>query len=478
MQLVFTVVMSRLLTPQDFGLFAAAIIVVNLARQFGQLGLGHALVQRPDLTHEQIHSVFTVSFFVTTVLGVAVAAGAQVIATALGEPKAAPVLTGLAPDFLLAGAAVAWLSLLRRELRFKELSVIEMAASILGYLIVGIGAGVLGAGVASLVLAILTYDSVTLVGSALASRKPMRFSLRMAAFTPLISYGGTLSIIGVLEYIHATLDTLALARYSGSVQLGQYNRSMTLVTVPFTRISSGIARILFPTFSSLQDSPRRMAPGYRLAFMTIGGVLGPVGGAVAAAADELVLVLLGNGWELAAALLPLATFIVVANTLAQFAAIVADAAGVLRARLIIQSSALALLILLIVLTASRGIFWILSSVTLVALLRLVAYTHLATRILQLRRHWINVLRVVFSVAAAYGSVAIVLFFIPSRHLVLSLLASFAATFVAMLLLWIVGPFASTRKDLVNRIVPTLRSDRLRRILEYCGGSTQLGDRHT
>jgi lipopolysaccharide exporter len=470
-QLLFTVVMSRLLAPQDFGVFAVAMVFVNLARQVGQLGLGHAVVQKASLTAVEVRNAFTVGLALACTLALGVMALSNPLASLMNAPDARPLIMALTVDFVLAGAAITSLSLLRRDLRFRRLSLIEVSASVLGYLVVGLGSAIAGAGVWSLVLAVLVYDGTTLLMSYAATRHPIRPRLRRAEFSPLLSYGGTLSVIGILEYIHASADTFAISRYVGSSQLGQYNRASVLVSVPFTRVAAGLSRVLFPTFSAIQNDPARIAPGYSFAFLAVGGLLGPLSGGLAAAADIVVRVVLGDQWSLAADLLPAALVIATANTLAMFGGIVSDAMGRLRPRLMIQSTALAALILGLLLAAPHGIFAIVFVVAGIACARFLAYVVIAGRLLQvsLRTQACDLVRILAGVVLTY---------LPIRLLTASLapqLTDPAALALAMLLggsilllLWAIGPFASARRDIARRVAATVSSDRLRGIVAKLG----------
>jgi lipopolysaccharide exporter len=118
--LVYTATVSRLLEPTAFGLMAMANLVVLFALYFVRMGLASALVQKPDLSEEEIRAASSAGFLV----GLACLGLVWLVAPAVGDffhaPGLAPVLRGLAFSFLFSGWSMTGIGLLRRELRFRE----------------------------------------------------------------------------------------------------------------------------------------------------------------------------------------------------------------------------------------------------------------------------------------------------------------------------------------------------------------------
>jgi O-antigen/teichoic acid export membrane protein len=122
LKLVALVLLTRLLTPADFGLMSAALVILTFSLNFSQLGLGPALVQRPRLEPHHISTAFVAS----TALGLLTAAiiwwGAPLLAEFFRMDRLVPIVRTLAFTFPLAGISIASESLLQRELRFRLLA--------------------------------------------------------------------------------------------------------------------------------------------------------------------------------------------------------------------------------------------------------------------------------------------------------------------------------------------------------------------
>ena len=150
------VILTRLLAPADFGLVSAALVVITFSLNFSQLGLGPALIHRPDLQPRHVSSAFLAS----TGFGLLVAAiiwlAAPLIAGFFRMEHLTPVVRVLALVFPITGIATVPESLLQRDLRFRLLANRDVVAYGIGYGIVGVGLALLGWGVWALALAQLT----------------------------------------------------------------------------------------------------------------------------------------------------------------------------------------------------------------------------------------------------------------------------------------------------------------------------------
>jgi lipopolysaccharide exporter len=122
--LAYTATVSRLLVPADFGLMAIANLVVLFAQYFARMGLASALVQKPDLSEEEIRAASTAGIAVGLACLVLIWILAPAFAAVFRAPALPPVLRGLGVSFVFMGWSTTGLGLLRRELRFRTMSII------------------------------------------------------------------------------------------------------------------------------------------------------------------------------------------------------------------------------------------------------------------------------------------------------------------------------------------------------------------
>jgi O-antigen/teichoic acid export membrane protein len=162
-QFASTVVLARLLTPADYGLFAIVFAVVTFAALFKDLGLPLATVQRAEITHEQISTLFWINLSVGCALAAATALFAPVVAWAYREPRLAWATVAMSTTFLFTGLASQHRALLRRHLSLTLLSAIEVVSFFVGA-IFAVVAALAGARYWSLVVLQLAAGASNTVG--------------------------------------------------------------------------------------------------------------------------------------------------------------------------------------------------------------------------------------------------------------------------------------------------------------------------
>ena len=188
-QLLVLMVLGRLLTPAQFGVMGAAMVVVAVSQIVSQVGVGPAIIQRRNLTPTQIRVANTLSFSLGLLLGAVVYFNARAIAGFYRIPEVEPVLRSVAFLFPLEGLNTVGKAMLTRELRFKLYAGIELASYVIGYAIVGVVLAWYGYGVWALVIATLAQSAVRTLAMFAIVRHPLRPSLDLAASRELLSFG-------------------------------------------------------------------------------------------------------------------------------------------------------------------------------------------------------------------------------------------------------------------------------------------------
>jgi PST family polysaccharide transporter len=297
LKVVVLVLLTRLLTPADFGLVSAALVVVTFSLNFSQLGLGPALVQRPVLEARHISTAFLASVG----LGLAVAAGtwlaAPLIARFFRMEHLAPVVRALSLVFPIAGLATVPESLLQRELRFRFLANRDVLAYGVGYCAIGVALALMGWGVWALVAAQLSQVLIR-TGILLRSAPPLLGARpTWASFLDLLEYGVGQSVARVGVILANQVDNLVVGRWLGVVALGYYGRAYQLMSVPTGLLGDVVDKVLFPTMARIQDSPRRLASAYLQGTASLAVLTLPAAVAAAILAPDLVAVAFGRRWE-------------------------------------------------------------------------------------------------------------------------------------------------------------------------------------
>lgn len=355
LQLGYQAVISRLLSPAAFGLMAVATLATQFGKTFADMGLGQALIQKLDATEEDVRAVFTSSLLLGLISFAGLWMAAPLIADLLNAPDAVWVLRATGLVLVATTAGIASESVLRRQLRFRELAVREVGAYAFGFLVVGIGSALAGAGVWSLVAARV---SAAFTGAALAyaaARHSLRPLLAWRRLRPLYSFGGRSSFSSVVSYFSQNLDTMAVSRYTNSSLLGQYSKAFMLTSYPTQLLVRSMSRVLLPGFSQIQTDRERVGRAYLDSYAISVVFLLAVCASMAVSSRELVLVLFGPQWETAAAVFPILMLAAALRVISQLTGVVFAALGELNKKIAAELASIGGLVVFLLLARGHGL---------------------------------------------------------------------------------------------------------------------------
>jgi PST family polysaccharide transporter len=293
--LAVSVVLARLLSPDDFGIVGMAGLVTVAIGMVNDRGLGTALVQRKDLPDDYAHSLFWGGLGFGVLFFALFAVGSIPIAYFFHEPILRHVITVQALGFILGSLGMVQKSLLIREMEFKRLSIIEMAAVLISAA-VSLSMACLGFGVWSLVALVLVRDLfITLLLWTHTSWKP-RPHFRWSEFTDLFRFSAQVLANDIALYVITNTDVTIIGRILGSTLLGYYNWSLNLIKLPITRLSGIVSRVTFPAFSLLQDDLDKFKKGYLKSIRLVSALTFPILAGLALYSGEFIRVFLGDQW--------------------------------------------------------------------------------------------------------------------------------------------------------------------------------------
>ncbi|WP_400191519.1 lipopolysaccharide biosynthesis protein [Hymenobacter sp. B81] len=410
LQVAYTAVMARLLPPEAFGVVALAGVVLRFGSYFAQMGMEQALIQKADLHDDDVRVAFTSSVLLSALFAGLLLLGAPLATLFFDEPAVVPVVRALACGLLLTGLNATALSLLRRQMRFRTLALLEVASYVLSYGAVGIGLAAAGFGLWALVGAQLAQALLLTVLAYGAVRHSLVLLLRWEAYRPMLAYGSRMSAISFLEFFTSSLDTLLIGRLLGAAALGLYSRAWMLVGLPVYLLTSSVAKVMFPSFSQVQADRERLRTVYLSSVVLVGALVMPICAGVAVAAPEIVLVMLGPKWQAAVPILQVVCAAFALSMVTMFAGVVCDATATLTRKLVLNLVYTGLLAGLFVGFSRYGLLGVAAAVVLGELVRTGLYLGLMRQVLRvspwqvLRAYGPGVMAAV-TVAAAIGAVA-------------------------------------------------------------------------
>jgi len=307
LNLASTVILARLLTPRDFGLVAMVTVVTGFLAMFRHAGLAIPTVQREQITHAQVSNLFWINLGVSGLCALTLAALAPTMAWFYRDSRITYITLVLSTTFLIGGFRVQHLALLKRQMRFKAIALIEV-----GSMAAGVFVGV--------IMALLHYRYWSLVGLSLAteiaaflltgsvSRWKPQLPTRGSGIGPLVAFGAHQTAGNFIFSLARGCDNLLIGRAYGAAAVGLYSRGAALVTRPMEQFLLPIDAVFLPTLSRLQSQPERYRSTFLRLYEAIAISVFFLSSLLLTLSYPLTLVLLGHKWENAAAIFAGFTF--------------------------------------------------------------------------------------------------------------------------------------------------------------------------
>lgn len=255
--LIIGIILARLLSPEEFGLIAMVTVITSFALIFGELGFSAALVQKKDITQDILSSIFWLNLCAGILLTVVFIICAPLIARFYQEPVLIPLTILVSLNFTLSSLNIVQNTILTKSLDFRTISIVEIiSVSISG--LIAIVLAYMGFGVWSLAIQTVTISAITAILLWLLNDWRPKFVFKWSGVKDLLGFSSNLLGTNTLNYWARNIDYILIGRYLGSYPLGIYNRAYMVMLFPLQNVTRVIARVMFPSFSLIQDDKERI----------------------------------------------------------------------------------------------------------------------------------------------------------------------------------------------------------------------------
>ena len=308
LRLASTIILARLLTPNEFGLVAMVTAVTAFVGTFKDLGLSMATVQRAEVNQAQISTLFWVNVLLGIALTLITIALAPAAAWFYGEPRLTAIALALSVSFVFAGLTVQHQALLRRQMRYGTLAVADLVSLFVG-IVTAVVMAAFGCSYWSLVGMTVTAAAVNAIAVWLLSGwRPSRMSTARGV-GGMLRFGRNITAGNVCTYVRRNLDKVLLGWCWGAGSLGIYAKAYQLVLAPMTQLVQPISPVAISALSRLQDHPARYRRFYLKTVRLIGYATMPPAILLLIFHGEIVDVLLGPQWSAAAEVFGVLVFV-------------------------------------------------------------------------------------------------------------------------------------------------------------------------
>lgn len=304
LQLVSFIVLARLLTPEDVGLYSVAAAFIGLTQVLREFGVGTYLIQEKELTPDRIRSAFTLSLLISATLCLAVLGLATPIAEFYREPRLEPVLRVLALSFLLIPFGSTALAILNRDMRFKALFWISTSSAVLSQL-AALGFAALGFGYWSLVWSSLVATGVSVTGAAIAARGGLVHRPTLNEWRRVLNFGSQLVAGRIVSELSLSFNDLVVGRVLGLAEVGILSRAQGVMNLAHRDFLNAIRNVALPAFAKAQREGSDVDLLHAKFVANAAAFAWPFYGLLALFPLEALRLLFGPQWDAAAPLVPI-----------------------------------------------------------------------------------------------------------------------------------------------------------------------------
>lgn len=262
LSLVSFSIMSRLLTKDDFGYYAAIVAITTIFQTLTEAGMGAAVIQKKEVTNGFVDTAFSLSLLTGAIFsGLLVLLSGVLASTVADESMAMPLRLMAICIFFCSLNSVTKANWTRR-LEFKRIGIYNIIAEI-ATIILGVISAYMGLGVYAIIIQTISHSIfVFLIFYQNLEYKPRWFHIEIQAAKEIFTYGGWLTASCIFRAIYQQMDKLLMGRWLSISALGSYNRPSGFINQISNKLNGILDTVLFPILSSIQDDKEKIKRAY------------------------------------------------------------------------------------------------------------------------------------------------------------------------------------------------------------------------
>jgi teichuronic acid exporter len=294
-QLAISIVLARLLSPSDFGLFAMILVFPALGRIFVEGGFGIALIHNKNATREEETSILAFNTSLALLIYGALWVIAPLVADFYKQPSLIDLLRFAAIGMVFNALGMVQGSVLARKLNYKAIASVSMTSSILSG-VAAIGLALAGIGVWALAWqGVISALFNTLFLWWASPWRPVR-TISLKGLRTMGAYGSRMLASNIVTVIFDNLNSILIGRLYSPADLGYYSRAASTQGMPINAFSSAIGQVMVPALVHINDKPDDFRRAYSRAIQAVFAISAPVMAAGIVLATPLFTIVFSEKW--------------------------------------------------------------------------------------------------------------------------------------------------------------------------------------
>lgn len=294
--LAMVVIVSRVLTPAQIGVFSASMAVIAFGHMIRDFGIGGYIIQEKELTKEKLSAAFTLALCVSWGIAAILVLGRAPLSRFYHDREVSTVLLILSANFILLPFATPVMSLFSREMRFVAIMLSDLLGST-ARAGVSVALAISGYGVASLAWGSLTGTAAMTIAVLILRPERGIYSINLEHIKHVFRFGSTVFGSNVIRTIATDSSPIIIGRMLGLASAGFYSRAEGLVNIVGTYLVQGIKEVALPAFAHEHRTGSNLALLYLQRQQMLTGIAWPVLAFLAIEANPLIMVFYGQQWQ-------------------------------------------------------------------------------------------------------------------------------------------------------------------------------------
>lgn len=304
LQLLSFMMLARLLTPPQIGLYSVSMALISMAQVVRDFGLANYLIQRQNLDDVDVGSALGVSLLLGISLFLGINAAAQWIADFYGEASLAGIVHIISLNFLIMPFNSISIALLRREMRFDQLMRVNVAAAIVGTFTT-LGLAWAGAGSKSLACGDICSSITIAVGVSLSGAWGSMARPQLQRWRDILHFGGPVTAANVATSASMDINDLAVGKLLNFTEVAISSRAQGLMNLFHRDIMNTVRSVAYPAFARANREGESLEQRYVQSLTACSAFAWPFYGFVALFSLEVLRLMFGPQWDTSAPLVPI-----------------------------------------------------------------------------------------------------------------------------------------------------------------------------
>ncbi len=292
---IVSLVLARLLLPEEFGLIGMIAVFISVGRALVDSGLTQSLIRSKELDQEDFSTVFYFNLAASVLIYILIFFGAPLVANFYDQSLLTPILRLYCITFIISAFSAVQLARLTQKLDFKTQTIIGIPSIIAGG-IVGVVMAYFGYGVWSLIWNQIVTSIVSTIQLWIYSKWSPSLVFSFKKFKEHFNFGYKLTLVSLLDKIFNNIYVIVIGKYFAASQVGFYTRAQTTKQLPVQNISGALNKVTYPLFATIQDDDVRLKHVYRQLMQMVVFVIAPSMVLLAVIAEPLFVFLFTSKW--------------------------------------------------------------------------------------------------------------------------------------------------------------------------------------